>query len=287
MSTHFLQGTASELPFADNSVDLVLGSPPYAAARTYGISADREAEAWAEWMADVTVECLRVSRGAVVWVVDDQVREGQLRPGIALLQVELYRRGVMIERPLVWRSNKAPSRHGLWWTHAWEYVLGFKKSAKLPYFDWRATATPVKHKTAGAFRQRRKDGTRTARLTEYVAPDLASPRDIIYAKVGGGHMGHPAACENEAPYPEALPEQIIPVLVPPGGTVLDPFSGSGTTACVADRLGRVGIGLDLRMNQVELSQRRAATPYMRNTRKAAKPRPAFGDLFANLSGGAA
>jgi DNA modification methylase len=32
---------------------------------------------------------------------------------------------------------------------------------------------------------------------------------------------------------------------PAGGTVLDPFAGSGTTILVANQLGRNGIGLDL------------------------------------------
>jgi DNA modification methylase len=268
-STHLIQGDATEIPLGDDSVDVTLGSPPYAEARTYGIGADRAIEVWATWMADITIEALRVTRGAVVWIVDDQVRGGQLRPGIALLTVELYRRGVMVERPAIWRSNKAPSRHGRWWTHAWEYVLAFKKTEKLPYFDWRATATPVKHPKAGAFRQRAKNGDRKKRLHAYIPPDLAHPRDIFYAKVGGGHMGHPMATENEAPYPESLVEQIIPVLCPPAGKVLDPFNGSGTRVAVAQRMGRVGIGIDIRMSQIELTRRRLATPWAAKTKPRA------------------
>jgi len=38
--------------------------------------------------------------------------------------------------------------------------------------------------------------------------------------------------------------------------VLDPFSGSGTTAAVALRLGRNGIGLDIRRRQAEIARRR-------------------------------
>jgi hypothetical protein len=271
VSNWLLQGDATAIPLADASVDVTIGSPPYAAARTYGVKADREAEAWSVWMADVTVECLRVTRGPVIWVVDDQVRKGQLRPGVFLLCTELYRRGVMLERPCIWRSNKAPSRHGRWWTHAWEYVLAFKRTEVLPYFDWKATATPPKWGYAGAFRQRRKDGSRPQRLREYVAPELAHPRDIFYAKVGGGHMGHPLAAENEAPYPESLVEQIIPVVCPPAGKVLDPFSGSGTTVSVARRLGRRGIGIDLRWSQCELGRRRLAEPPKAAKVKRAKP----------------
>nr|WP_269462202.1 site-specific DNA-methyltransferase [Mycobacteroides abscessus] len=41
----------------------------------------------------------------------------------------------------------------------------------------------------------------------------------------------------------------------PGGTVLDPFSGSGTTGMVAQRLGRKYIGIDLNAEYLELSLR--------------------------------
>lgn len=276
----FIQADATRVPLADASVDAVIGSPPYGSQRTYGIGADRGPVQWANWMVEVTRESLRVTRGAVLWVIDDAVRNHELIPGIHMLIVAAYQAGLTVERPLIWRSNKAPSRHGVWWSHAYEHVLVFKREPKpLPHFDWMATATPTKYPTAGSFRQRTKGGKRPERLREYVAPEFAAPRDVIYAKVGGGHMGHPLATENEAPYPEALVEQLIPVLAPRGGTVFDPFSGSGTTACVAARLGRIGIGSDLRMSQCELGARRWATPYAKKTRPK-KPSKGQQELFA-------
>lgn len=49
----------------DNSVDLVLTSPPYEAARTYGISFKLRGDAWVRWAVERYMECVRVSRGAV------------------------------------------------------------------------------------------------------------------------------------------------------------------------------------------------------------------------------
>lgn len=69
-------------------------------------------------------------------------------------------------------------------------------------------------------------------------------------------MGSPLASLNEAPFPESLAEFFVRSFCPPGGTVLDPHSGSGTTIAVAERLGRKGIGIDVRESQVELSGRR-------------------------------
>ena len=81
--------------------------------------------------------------------------------------------------------------------------------------------------------------------------------DLIQGiKVGGGVIGHNLAHENEAPFPQNLAEWFIRSHCPPGGIVLDPFSGSGTTAAAAIALGRQGIGLDLRFNQCELARRR-------------------------------
>lgn len=48
-----------------------------------------------------------------------------------------------------------------------------------------------------------------------------------------------------ATFPEALVEPMILAGCPAGGTVLDPFAGSGTTLAVANRLGRHAIGIEL------------------------------------------
>jgi hypothetical protein len=108
----------------------------------------------------------------------------------------------------------------------------------------------------------------------YTVPVLANPGNVIEVIVGGGVMGHPLAHENEAPFPEKLPEFFIKSFCPPGGRVLDPFSGSGTTVAVAQRLGRIGYGCDLRMSQCELGRRRLATPFAKKTKaKKAAPEP--------------
>lgn len=54
----------------------------------------------------------------------------------------------------------------------------------------------------------------------------------------------PYAEAHFATFPEALIEPMILAGCPPGGIVLDPFGGSGTTAMVANRLGRRAIYID-------------------------------------------
>ena len=59
-----------------------------------------------------------------------------------------------------------------------------------------------------------------------------------------------------ATFPPKLIEPCILAGCPTGGTVLDPFFGAGTTALVADRLGRDCIGIDLNPGYAEIAERR-------------------------------
>ena len=68
---------------------------------------------------------------------------------------------------------------------------------------------------------------------------------------------------NVAPFPEAhfatfpidLPRRCIAAGCPGGGTVLDPFSGSGTTGMAALEQGKKYIGIDLNADYLDLSLR--------------------------------
>lgn len=62
-----------------------------------------------------------------------------------------------------------------------------------------------------------------------------------------------------ATYPTALVEPCIKAGSPPGGVVLDPFFGAGTTGLVADRLGRDCIGIELNEQYAEMARRRIAS----------------------------
>jgi DNA modification methylase len=59
-----------------------------------------------------------------------------------------------------------------------------------------------------------------------------------------------------ATFPDRLVEPMILAGSRPGDTVLDPFSGSGTTGNVAERLGRQYIGIDINPTYNEMGERR-------------------------------
>jgi DNA modification methylase len=62
-----------------------------------------------------------------------------------------------------------------------------------------------------------------------------------------------------APYPVDLCGIPILATCPPGGVVLDPFCGTGTTLYAARNLGRKSVGIDLSRKYLELTQERCAT----------------------------
>ena len=101
---------------------------------------------------------------------------------------------------------------------------------------------------------RRPDGSREEQ--NYAPPVKANPGNVIKCLVGGGLMGSKLAHENEAPFPESLAEFFIKSFCPPEGIVLDPFSGSATTAAVAYKNNRQFIGIDIRQSQVDLAYKR-------------------------------
>lgn len=259
MNCRIEQADALCLPLPDRSVDLVFGSPPYPEkGERYGDSARRWPSAeWARWMVDATREALRVSRGPVCWVVNGAVRDGRYLPAVERLLAALDDAGIHLERPCIWHKNAPPNRRD-WFGNDWEYIVCAKHPGPVPYFDWQAVGTPPKYTNGGRFRQRGSNGAR--RLGgEYRQNPVTRPRDVFRVTVGGGHLGSPLAHENEAPFPEALVEPLILALCPPGGVVLDPFCGSGTTLAVALRAGRHAVGFDVRESQVALARRRAAT----------------------------
>jgi DNA modification methylase len=50
---------------------------------------------------------------------------------------------------------------------------------------------------------------------------------------------------DTAPFPDELVERCISIGCPPGGAVIDPFAGGGTTLRVSIQLDRDATGIDL------------------------------------------
>lgn len=267
----FIKADARHLPFEDDSVDLVFGSPPYESQREYAeLQFDKSGDEWVAWAVEVYAECLRVCRGLVAWVVEGVTDDFSYSATPFALLVELKRRGFKVRKPCVYRRNGIPGTGGPdYLRNDWEPIICVTKNGKLPWSDNTAMGHAPK---PGALRyatnrdkngQRKnckphtkRDGGDTVRIQYYTEPEIANPGNIIECDVGGGRLGWQDAHGNEAPFPQSLAEFFVKSFCPPGGIVLDPFSGSGTTVAAALACGRRGIGVDLRESQCWLGETR-------------------------------
>ena len=75
--------------------------------------------------------------------------------------------------------------------------------------------------------------------------------------------------------PILLLERIISLVTSPGGSVLDPFCGSGTTLVAAELLGRNSLGIDVSSEAVQLAKQRLAEPFKTSSELLRKGRESY------------
>jgi DNA modification methylase len=182
--------------------------------------------------------------------------------------------GWILRNKIVWhKPNAIPSSAKDRFTVDFEFLYFFTKSTRY-YFE--PQFVPYKSSTQNRIRQFAANGEQfdVKRHKSYndqgsmaVLQRLAHKNLSIAGepapKIQGANMRSVwtipvARCVDAhfAVYPEKLVE--IPILAgcPEGGTVLDPFTGAGTTAIVCERLGRSFLGIELNPAYVEIAKRR-------------------------------
>ena len=146
---------------APDSVDLVFGSPPYEDARTYGIDFKLKGQDWVDWMVKVVLECLRVSRGLVAFVVEGKTRKFRWSATPALLMADLHRAGVHLRNPPAFQRVGIPgSGVSDWLRNDYEFIVCCTNGGKLPWSDNTAMGGPCKFAPGGELSYRTQDGCR-------------------------------------------------------------------------------------------------------------------------------
>lgn len=269
-----------------DSVHLIFGSPPYENARLYleggeNLGIARDVDAWVSWMVEVYKASLHCCTGLVAFVVEGRTTNYRWSASPALLMAALVQEGIHIRKPPIYHRVGIPGSGGPdWLRNDYEFIICATRGGQLPWSENTAMGRAPKFAPGGNPTHRTQDGSRVNGQSGYATmedrnntgphrarqragrvyqpPEVANPGNLISCVVGGGNMGDKISHENEAPFPEYLPEFFIRSFCPPGGVVCDPFSGSGTTGAVAVRHGRRFVGCDLRASQVKLSMRRIA-----------------------------
>lgn len=156
-----INADARRLPLANDSVDLVFGSPPYEAARTYGIDFKLRGQAWVDFMVDVFLEGLRVCKGLVAFVLEGQTRGFRWSAVPALLMADLHRRGVHLRKPPVFQRVGIPGSGGPdWLRNDWEFIICATRGGVLPWSDNTACGHTPKWAPGGEMSNRLADGAR-------------------------------------------------------------------------------------------------------------------------------
>ena len=263
----------SRLP--DKSVDLVFADPPYNLQLGGGLTrpdqsaVDGVDDAWDrfdsfdaydlfthKWL----TECRRVLKDdGAIWVIGSY--HNIFRVG-AILQDS----GFWIQNDVIWlKSNPMPNFKGTRFQNAHETLIWAAKSEKS-----RVTFNYDALKAFNEDKQMRSDWTIPRCTGSERLQDMQ------------GKKAHPTQ------KPEALLKRVLLATSNPGDVVLDPFSGTGTTAAAAKMLGRDFVGIEQDPAYIRLSRARldAITPLEGDALKTqtsakALPRVPFGALVEN------
>lgn len=171
-----------------------------------------------------------------------------------MLAFALRADGWYLRQDIIWhKPNPMPESVTDRCTKAHEYIFLMSKSPKY-YYDADALKEPVEN--MGKPRKFR-DGDPSATLRNddgrmYIPKEDRNKRSVWTVNT------KPYAGAHFAVFPTELIEPCILAGAPVGGIVLDPFMGSGTTAQVAQNLGRQYIGCELNSAYMELQNIRTA-----------------------------
>jgi hypothetical protein len=157
------------------SASLVIFSPPYESARTYGIGVKLRGQAWVDWLRPIVVEAARVSEGLVVVNAAGQVRDGSYSPVVELLTADLVRLDGLVvgPSPYAWVRNGIPgSGNKRYQRRNWEPVYCYCLPDRLPltWTDNTAFGHAPKFGPGGEMSNRTSEGGRVnqwgGRVTE-------------------------------------------------------------------------------------------------------------------------
>ena len=221
----------------DASVHLTVTSPPYNVGIQYGDQSDDTLTLpdYRAVMTRVFSEVYRVTaaNGRVCINIANTGRNPYM-PLASLFSNLMTEIGFAMQAEIIWDKVGAKSQSCAW--GSWrspsapvireqhEHVLVFSKG------DWK------RGDLKGAKRMTKMEFMEATKSVWKITPEHRSP--------------HPA------PFPVELPRRLIKLLAGPQDVVLDPFTGSGTTALAAQELGNRFVGFELEPRWIELANQR-------------------------------
>jgi site-specific DNA-methyltransferase (adenine-specific)/site-specific DNA-methyltransferase (cytosine-N4-specific) len=235
---------------ADNSVDLIITSPPYADQRksTYG---GIRAEKYVEWFLPISEQLLRVLNptGTFVLNIKEKVIEGERSTYVMELILAMRQQGWLWTEEFIWhKKNSYPGKWPNRFRDSWERLLQFNKAkhfnmyqeeVMVPMGDWAKTRLK-KLSDTDKTRDNSKVGSGFGKnISNWLDREKAYPTNVLHLATECNNKNHSAA------FPQELPEWFIKLFTKENDVVLDPFMGSGTTLSVSNRMKRNSIGIEI------------------------------------------
>lgn len=235
------------------SVDAIVTSPPYAEQRksTYGGIPEKDYPGWTvAWM----TEAWRLLKpdGSVIINIAPHINKGQLSDYVLRTRLAIRESGWTEVDELIWyKPNAAPTGSPRKPKRTWESLLWYGKHGQ-PWGDPKANGhEPVYRTVHGSSKKAERLGWDHHVMSGRTPTERARCHNIVTMGTASREgVDHPA------PFPVKLAEWCGKLICPPGGTVLDPFSGSGSTGVAAIRNGWHYIGIESVSEYVEMSRKR-------------------------------
>lgn len=269
-------GDAAELAarLVPESLDTVITSPPYFQQRDYGdpgqLGQETTPEAYVQRLVGV-FEAIRpaLRPEGTLWVVlGDKYLGNQLLGMPWRFALALQQAGWFLRSDCIWhKPNAMPSPVRSRPTTDHEYVFLFSRESSY-FYDADAIREPhvtfsehskmkggrrhfgVRGGTPEQGKNSGKQNLHDGRWDQAFHPLGRNKRTVWSIPLSKFREAHFAV------FPERLVETCLLATCPPGGVVLDPFSGAGTTALVARRTGRRYIGFDCNPEYCDLARKR-------------------------------
>jgi len=227
----------------DGAVDLIITDPPYGLGKDYGNDSDKlDADAYLRWMEqwiDLALPKLKSTGSLYICLT------WRYSPEIFVM---LKQRMTMLNE-IIW-DRRVPSMGGSVRNYTSVHdTIGFFAKQKGYYFDLDAIRIPYDAETKKARSRSIFVGAKWLELGY-------NPKDLW--SVSRLHREHPERADHPTQKPLEIIERMVKASCPPGGVILDPFMGSGTTAVAAKRCGRNYVGFELNSDYCGVIEKRLA-----------------------------